>query len=208
MVDEWFRSPAWGPVDRADFEARLGRARKSSRDQYLRIKGLALMEAGEPEGARSLWLRVLDNGGTLGSQQWATLEHLGDLDFDQAPAEAELRYRELLDTNPTLNGTTQMVEVKLADLLIRTATPAALDEAGRLLGSWAANRHAPFPAQRFDWELIRARWGEVTGREDVMREAARQAVLLLSAPAPFSRHPGVGVVDADSKTVAWLRRRS
>ncbi len=122
MADEWFRSPAWGPEDRADFEARLARARRTSRGQYLRIKGLALKDAGDREGARSLWLRVLDDESASGVQQWPTLEHLGDLDFDDAPAEAESRYRQLLDVDPTLNGTTQMVEVKLAELVWHSAS--------------------------------------------------------------------------------------
>jgi hypothetical protein len=59
MENEWFRSPDWGEADRADFERHLARSRAYNRAQYLRIKGLALRDAGEIDEARGLWLRVL-----------------------------------------------------------------------------------------------------------------------------------------------------
>lgn len=207
MADEWFRSPAWGAEDQAEFERRLSRARATSRDQYLRIKGLALNGAGHRDGARSLWLRVLGDECVFGVEQWPTLEHLGDLDFETAPDEAESRYRQLLKVDPTLNGTTQMVEVKLAELLITKATPDSLAEAWSLLESWRTDRHSPFPANHFNWAVARARWGEAADRVDVTRESARMALDFSEAGAPFSRHPGVGVVKNDKHLLKWLRAR-
>lgn len=89
MADEWFRSRAWGPDDEAEFERRLARARRASRGQHLRIKGLALRDAGHVAEARSLWLRVLEDPG-YENQRRSTLEHLGDLAFDGDPEESEL----------------------------------------------------------------------------------------------------------------------
>ncbi len=205
VVDEWFRSPAWGTQDQADFEARLGRARKAGRSQYLRIKGLALNEAGQKDGARALWLRVLADPGGFDTQRWSTMEHLGDLDVESNPGEAESRYRQLLDEDPTLNGTTQMVEVKLAELLTRKRTPSSLDEAWELLERWRSDRHSPFPAHHFTWAVARARWGEAAGRPDVVRESADQAIGFSAADAPFARHPGVGVVKSDKQLLRWLQ---
>ena len=42
MGVDWFRSPDWDEPARTAFEARLARARPRNRQQYLRIKGLAL----------------------------------------------------------------------------------------------------------------------------------------------------------------------
>ena len=79
MADDWFRSPDWSPIAQAEFEARLSRARPYNRAQYLRIKGLALAEAGEKRGARQLWERVLESTEELATtQQASALEHLGD----------------------------------------------------------------------------------------------------------------------------------
>jgi hypothetical protein len=44
--DDWFRSPAWQPLGQAEFEGRRARARPTNRPQVLRIKALALGDAG------------------------------------------------------------------------------------------------------------------------------------------------------------------
>ena len=49
MADEWYRRTTWTKDDQADFEARLARARKRSRAQYLRIQASHLMEADNPQ---------------------------------------------------------------------------------------------------------------------------------------------------------------
>ena len=204
VADEWFRSPAWGPEDREEFERRLRRARSDGRGQYMRIKGLALRDAGEFDGARDLWERVLEDPG-FQMERWSSLEHLADLFFASDPARAEALYRQLLAENPTLNGTTEMAEVRLAELLTRKDSPEGLREAGELLKSWANDRQSPFPANHFRWEVALARWGAAVGDEAVTVDAARRALAHVEAGSPFPRHPGVGLVQADTELLNWLR---
>ena len=207
MADEWYRSPAWGPEDQAEFERRLGRARRNNRGQYLRIKGLALSSAGHVDGARSLWLRVLEEPG-YEIQRWSALEHLADLAFDNDSQEAIALYRRLLVEDPSLNGTSQMAEVRLAELLTRNGSEESLHEAGELLEAWQTKRRSPFPVNHFQWELARTRWGEAVGRPDVTRDSARQALAFANAASPFPRHPGVGLVRAEPHVVDWLQARA
>jgi tetratricopeptide (TPR) repeat protein len=207
VADEWFRSPDWEPADQAEFERRLGRARRAGRGQYLRIKGLALCAAGHIDGARSLWLRVLDDPG-YEIERWATLEHLADLAFDDDPEQAEKLYRQLLSEDPSLNATTQMAEVRLAELLTRDGTVESLREAGELLDAWQSNRKSPFPINHFRRELARARWGEAIGKPDVVRDSARHALAFTDAKSPFPRHPDAGVVHAEPNELNWLRART
>lgn len=63
---EWFRTSDWDDDARAEFEKRLGRARDHNRPQYLRIKALALRDAGDKQAAGSLLRRVLDEYPTAG----------------------------------------------------------------------------------------------------------------------------------------------
>jgi hypothetical protein len=142
------------------------------------------------------------------NQGWSALEHLADLAFENDPQEAEALYRRLLVEDPSLNATTQMAEVRLAELLTRDGSPESLREAGELLDAWQTTRHSPFPANHFQWELARARWGEAVGRPDVTREAARRALTFASAASPFSRHPGVGQVRAEPLVIKWLEARA
>jgi hypothetical protein len=105
MEDEWFRSRGWGDANRADFEARLARSRGYNRAQYLRIKGLALRDAGEIDGARGLWVRVLGDDGKFSKMEgFAALEHLGDSYIEDDPMLAEHYYRRLLADNPGLKS--------------------------------------------------------------------------------------------------------
>ena len=69
VMHDWFRSPDWSSEAQQDFEQRLRRARAYNRPQFLRIKGLALADAGEAEGARELWLRVLESTDKLAGLQ-------------------------------------------------------------------------------------------------------------------------------------------
>jgi hypothetical protein len=46
MAEDWFRTPGWDDGAREDFERRLARARPHNRPQYLKIRALALREAG------------------------------------------------------------------------------------------------------------------------------------------------------------------
>lgn len=46
MQREWYRRQTWTEADQADFRARLGKARKENRPQYLRIQAGTLMGSG------------------------------------------------------------------------------------------------------------------------------------------------------------------
>lgn len=61
--DDWYRSPDWDPADQRLFDEKLQRARAWNRPQYRRIKGLALLEAGDDrrrDAGRNLFRRVID----------------------------------------------------------------------------------------------------------------------------------------------------
>lgn len=203
MADDWFRGPDWTLADRDEYERRLSRARPNNRGQYLRIKGLALAEVGRVDDARALWQRVLADPGYQ-MERWATLEHLADAAVQDAPEEAGRLYRILLAENPTLNATTHMAEVRLAELCIAQGSPESLAEADALLVAWKENRSSPFPVNHFQWEVALARLGLAMGDVVAARDAARRALHYAEAAAPFPRHPGFGVVRADDGVLAWL----
>lgn len=136
--------------------------------------------------------------------RWPTVELLGDRDAESNAVEAEERCRHLLEEDPTHNATTQMVEVKFAELLIRNAAPESLPEAWALLETWRTDRLSSFPANHFAWTSPGARWGEEADRMEVSREPARMALDWVEAEAPFSPHPGVGVVRTDKNMLKWL----
>jgi tetratricopeptide (TPR) repeat protein len=58
-MPDWFRRTSWTEDDKAEFEARLGRARHANRGQYVRIQGVHLAEVGHHRAAVELFERVL-----------------------------------------------------------------------------------------------------------------------------------------------------
>jgi hypothetical protein len=206
VAGDWFRSPDWSPDAQADFEARLMRARPYNRAQYLRIKGLALAEAGWAREARRLWERVLESTDELAaSQQASAMEHLGESYEQDDPAIAEDYFRRLLVEYPTLNGTSHTVEISLAELLIDRGGRASIEEALALLNSFLERGTAQLPSVLFRWHLALIRIAQATGDEETLRRAARTALDLAGRAPVFARHQTVGVVHADTATVKRLR---
>ena len=133
MADEAFRSPDWREEARGDFEQRLRRARPYNRAQYLRINGLALSEVGEVQGARQLWLRVLE-----GTDDPGRAQHAGALESRCSQPRASSTHG--TDIRPRVDGLwlqiALFVEHALADLV---STHRFVEPPGREIGSQNAD---------------------------------------------------------------------
>ncbi|HMM96420.1 tetratricopeptide repeat protein [Phycicoccus sp.] len=206
MADDWFRSPDWSPTAQADFEARLRRSRDWNHAQYLRIKGLALREAGLLHAARSLWERIIEQDLGYDFEKAGTLEHLGDSYRDTEPERATQYYRRLLAEHPTLSGTTATVEIALAEVEMAKGRRADTDEALALLNSFLERGRSQFPSVLFRWHLVLIDIAQATGEAQTVQRAARVALDLAARGPVFSRHRDVGVVHADRQTMRRLRR--
>lgn len=205
LTDEWFRRPDWDGAARADFERRLARAHPRSRPQYLRVKALALRDAGDDEGARTLLLRVLDPDGAHPGEVAIATELLGDLAVRQGDGElAERYYRRGLDAPGYPSGTTGAVEISLAELLLNKGN-AGRDEALTLLDSWLARSGLRFDNQMFRWHLAVIKAAEQTGDRETVRRAANTALELASRGPQLARHEDVGLVQADAAALSRLR---
>lgn len=203
MDDDWYRSPGWTVADRESFERRLARARSWNRPQYLRIKGLALREAGHHDAALLLWQRALDNDDD-GFETPHLLESMAEALQQDDPARAEQLLRRLLTEHPDLNNTTQMAEVLLAEILIRGGSEAGLEEAYRLLDSWQVKRASPFPVNLFRLYVAYVRLAEAVGDRGAAKEAAALSLGLAGRTGPFESHPAAGRVQADPAELRWL----
>jgi predicted Zn-dependent protease len=206
VAEEWFRSPAWDESAQAEFEVRLGRARPRSRQQYLRIKGLALRDHGEVDGARALFQRVIREPGFDHEAAFAE-EILGDLAAREGDrAAAERHYRRVLAAYPAISGTTGTVQISLAELLLDTGLEADRGEALALLNSWIADTaRTKFDSQLFRWHLALIRAAEQAGDQETVRRAARAALELAGRGPQLSRHKDVGLVQTDPSTLHRLR---
>jgi tetratricopeptide (TPR) repeat protein len=202
---DWFRSSLWTEDARADFEARLSRARAYNRPQYLRIKAIALRDAGLIEPARELLMRVAEQRDVHAFEVAYVQELLGDLAVLRGePEEAEQFYRWVLTDWPTLNGTSGLVEISLAELLIQRNRDPERDEAQALLSSWIARGALKFDNSLFRWHLALIDLSDQLGDQETIQRAARTALTLAGRGPQFPKHGDVGVVRTDPATLHRL----
>ena len=206
MADDWFRSQEWDEAARADFETRLARARRHNRQQYLRMKGISLRAAGHLDGARELLERAADCADGYFAQTVAAWETLADMAVVRGDREgAEQLYRRILAEQPSLSGTTGSVEISLAEILLDTGRPDALDEAFALLRSWMGRSGIKFDSQLFRWHLDVIRAAQAIGDRETVKTAASAALKLADRGPQLPRHPDLGLVHTDSATLQRLR---
>jgi hypothetical protein len=205
--DDWFRSPEWGAEARAAFEQRLARARPRSRPQYRRIKGLALLETGDPErqaAGRQLLEAVIADPDAYQFERVGALCFLAAHEQDTNrldAAEQHLRAAiPLLGTRGS--GGTGLEEVRLAEILLTRGGGAELAEARGLVDRADAG---PFPSSQFRRCLAGVRIALAMGDQPGAEAWARRALELAARThSGLANHPRLGLVDADEATMAWL----
>ena len=202
MAGDWFRSGDWTDAARADFDIRLARARPSNRAQYLRIKALALMDAGIDADAESLFERVVRDHPDEWTQVAPSYESLGMLRrrAGDLPG-AEKAFRAAITVSPTLSCTTGEVHVELGEVLLES-DPGRGGEVEQLLRE--GQPHARLNTSVFRWNVLRGRLASVQGDDNAAKVAAEAALALLDAPPQFSRHPTVGLARPPQSLVVEL----
>lgn len=200
---DWFRSPDWSDEAQRDFESRLARSRAGNRAQCLRVKAVALDDAGESAAAITLLRRIVRDHSDAWTEVAFAHERLGDshrVASDLASAESE--YRLALAVSPSLSGTSGEVHLKLGEVLLASGSGTVV-EIEQLLT--AAKSHVTFNSTAFRLNVLTARVAAATGDVERRRNAAATALELVAADPQFSRHPTVGLVDATPSLLSELR---
>ena len=207
--DDWFRSADWGIAAKAEFEARLARARPRSRPQYRRIKALTLLDTGDPvkqaAGRDLLELTVVDRD-SFEFERVAALSILGAHEQDTNLLDAAERHLraalDLIAVHPS--GGTELEEVRLAEILLKRGSQAALKEARDLIDRVGTSRPVLL-SSRFRKCLAGVRVALALGQVAQAKGWARQALSLASAThSGLANHPRLGLVETDDATRAWL----
>lgn len=202
MAADWFRSGDWTDAARVDFEARLARARPSNRAQYLRIKALALIGAGNDPDAEALLQRVVREYPDEWTQVAPSYEWLGMVRRRAGdPRGAEKAFRAAIEASPTLSCTTGEVHIELGEVLLESDATRT-DEVEQLLRE--GRPHAKLNTSVFRWNVLRARVASARGDRAAATAAAKAALALIDAPPQFARHPTVGLARPPESLVEEL----
>lgn len=196
--DDWFRSADWSSAAQAHLEEKLARARQPA--QYLRIKGLALLEAGDARRGRAgvaLLQRLIetfpeDAVEVAGAHALLASWHERQGQVDEAVAAHRATLTAEVGTNVGHGA-----QLALAALIARWARHEEFDEAERLLDGVAEDPTAlVFRSQQYAYAGARSRLAAAWGRCDEAAAFAHGALWLAEANEPTApRHPDVGLID-------------
>ena len=181
MPVDWFRSPSWGDEDVAEFEKRLARSSLFNRPQYLRLKAMALDDAGLAAAADGLLERVIDEyPDSIFSA--LSLERRGDI-FRRGGdlVAAEECYRDVIARRPDLNATSGTAPISLAEVIFELHGRAAVAEVRSLLNY--PQMRLVFNIQMMRALVLSARAAEATGNVELRRSEAQRALDLVTTPS-------------------------
>lgn len=192
--DDWFRNEDWDAGIAAAFDARLGRARKDNRPQYLRIQALHLAGT-HPREALALLDRYEAAGGDLSyamalCQRASLLAALGDEDGAALACEAAL------DREAAVPNVRSNAFVDYPYLVAARGMQARFARALAVLDEGAGK--VTFPVQRYMWHAARALIRDAMGDRAGARQDARFALDEAGEKhSGVERHPGIGLVGRD-----------
>jgi hypothetical protein len=209
VAKAWYRDPRWNQRIEDEFERRLARARAHNRPQYLRIKGLTLLESGgasERPAARDLLQRVIDDYPDSLDVVWVHEALAGFYEEEGALVDAEAHWRAALrlSLEGNVHGDAQL---RLPELLIRTEEDEKVADAEAILSTIDVQRDLAFKSQRFRYAVCRARLAIARDDSGEAAEYAAAALRETAVDTPdFPRHPHIGRVLADDDLLRELRR--
>jgi hypothetical protein len=207
--DDWFRAETWTEATRTEFETRLARSRTAfHRAQYLRIQGITLTETNkrrEISAGRGLLERVITEFPDEVMEVAGAHSALADSLAQEDPRKAieHLRICLVLESG---RGFRHGAELRLAELLLaEDPTDGSVGEIAELLDEAADESFFHSDA----WRIAVARARLHAKKKDPHGAAAyaQHALALLADNGPkLPRHPDVGLIKTDRKTVTEMEK--
>lgn len=209
----WYRSAAWDPEAERQFRQRLGRARSDfAKAQYTRIKATYLLASQRTRSAaKSLLREVLADYPSEAAQVLQATEELGTaLEEEGAFTEAEVLYRSAIQLHRerlVTTGWTHRCKFKLARLIVASKQAGKYQEAQSLLDGLIKWELPFWNSEIFEHAVLRARLTSLLGQPTEAATWARRALDVSKVTIPQARrHPNIGLVQADQRTLAEMGR--
>nr|WP_221382487.1 hypothetical protein [Actinoplanes polyasparticus] len=213
--DDWYRSSSWDVVTAAEFEARLKRTRVDGRVQYIRIQATHLLDSQDPEvrqAGRVLLRRVIE-ADQVGTEAKAASEQLGvSLAQEGQLAEAEQALRETLRlcvASPIgASGTSGVVELRLAEVILAGGDQTRVDEVAQLLRSVEAAVQAQGIMRNVTYRFLLASARVADARKDPTAEQLASGALAVAAESTSLPREFLGRPNMSNEELVQLTRIS
>lgn len=203
--DDWYRRTTWTDDDRADFNARLRRARKHNRPQYLRIQAVHLADAGNHTAALELldrFLEIDDGSIDLAQAQLQRAESLLATGNEDAAINA---FRASLAAERQRPNVQTQAWLLFPWFIVETQHTELYSEADSVLSEFSATRTPSFPVSDYRLQSIKALLLAHDGNAQQAKLHAQQAMAASYAKhSGYRYHPNLGLVQ-DTNTAVHER---
>lgn len=153
MATEWYRCESWTKTEEEHFFAKLGRARKDGRAQYLRIQALHLVESGDLmllEAAESLLNRILTDFPDNRVEKSMTLSQLGSIYRLRGNNDRALHYfKQAVDFEKEFPNVVSGAHLSFAEIVVEESRLEFYDEVEEILVREIEKSGFSFPSQRY-----------------------------------------------------------
>ena len=194
---EWYRRKTWTKTDEEEFFAKLARARKDSRAQYLKIQAIELVETEDKtllKVAESLLNKMLSEYPEDGFEKGSVLHTLGDIyKLNDNYKLAIDFYKKALDFETIYPNVITQAYLDYSELVIKTGNKNLFDEVEKLL----LDRYSEltFPVEKYKVSSILSIINANKGRQEQAMQYADIAEQFATAETSGLRyHKYLGIV--------------
>ena len=153
IMTDWYRRKTWTKTDEDEFFAKLGRARKDGRAQYLRIQAVNLIDTKEAiqlAAAEMLLNKILAEYPENRIEKSSTLNALGEIyklrkDFDKALG----YFKQSLDFEKEFPNVRTSAYLNFSEIVVQAEKTAFYDEVENLLTDEIQKETLKFPFQNY-----------------------------------------------------------
>lgn len=153
MATDWYRCESWTNAEEQQFFAKLGRARKDGRAQYLRIQAVHLVETGDLrllEVAESLLNMILNDYPDNRLEKSPALTMLGGIYRTRGDNERALDYlKQALDFEKEFPNVIWGAALSFAEIVVEEGRSELYDEVEEILIAEIEKGGFLFPSQRY-----------------------------------------------------------
>jgi len=210
MATEWYRRKTWTKSDEEEYFAKLGRARKDRRAQYLKIQAIELAETKDPELldiAETLIQKLLSDYPDAEFERSSSLNTLGDIykireKFDKAIE----YYKQAIDFEEIYPGVLTQAYLEYSELVVKLKKQEHYDFVEKIVSKRIQD--SIFPLEKYKAFAILSIVNNYKGNKDKAENFAALAEQNASAKTSGLRyHKYLGVVNERDDLLDKLEKR-
>jgi tetratricopeptide (TPR) repeat protein len=152
-MTDWYRRKTWTKTDEEEYFAKLGRARKDGRAQYLRVQAIELIETKDPNllsVAETLLNKILTDYPENRIEKSQTLNSLGEIYKLREDYETALNYfQKSLDFEKEFPNVITTAYLNFSETVVRAEKTELYDKVENLLTEKINENTLKFPVQNY-----------------------------------------------------------